>query len=111
MREAAGQAKQPLRDVLREKSTPFAGLGCGDTSLSDNVLLDAIEAYPTLLSRPIVVTPRSVRLCRPSGEVIDLLPPQRETFTEQDRERAIDESGRRIASAPKEPTKGSSTNS
>lgn len=111
MREAAGRAKQPLRNALREKGTPLAELGCGDTSLSDNAVLDAIETYPTLLSRPIVVTPRSVRLCRPSGEVIDLLPPQRETFTEQDRERVVDESGRRIANAPYEPTKGSSNSS
>ena len=88
-----------LRDVLREKGTPFSELGLGDTSLSDDALLDAIEAHPILLSRPIVVTPKGVRLCRPSEEVIDLLPPQRGTFTKEDGERVVDEFGRRVASA------------
>lgn len=88
-----------LRDVLREKGTPFSELGLGDTSLSDDALLDAIEAHPILLNRPIVVTPKGVRLCRPSEEVIDLLPPQRGTFTKEDGERVVDELGRRVASA------------
>jgi arsenate reductase len=89
----------PLRDILREKGTPFAELGLGDASVSDNDLLDAIEKHPILLNRPIVVTPKGVRLCRPSEEVIDLLPPQRGAFTKEDGERVVDESGRRIASA------------
>lgn len=88
-----------LRDVLREKGTPFSELGLGDTSLSDDALLDAIEAHPILLNRPIVVTPKGVRLCRPSEQVIDLLPPQRGTFTKEDGERVVDEFGRRVASA------------
>lgn len=88
-----------LRDVLREKGTPFSELGLGDTSLSVDALLDAIEAHPILLNRPIVVTPKGVRLCRPSEEVIDLLPPQRGTFTKEDGERVVDEFGRRVASA------------
>jgi arsenate reductase len=89
----------PLRDVLREKGTPFAELGLGDPSLSDDALLDAIEKHPILLNRPIVVTPNGVRLCRPSEEVIDLLPPQRGAFTKEDGERVVDEAGRRVASA------------
>lgn len=88
-----------LRAVLREKGTPFAELGLSDPSLSDDVLLDAIETHPILLNRPIVVTPNGVRLCRPSEEVIDLLPPQRGTFVKEDGERVVDETGRRVASA------------
>ena len=63
----------PLRGVLREKGTPYAELGLADASLSDDALLDAIEAHPILINRPIVATPRGVRLCRPSELVLDLL--------------------------------------
>ena len=63
----------PLRDVLRQKGTPYAELGLDDSSLSDDALLDAIEAHPILINRPIVVTFKGVRLCRPSEQVLDLL--------------------------------------
>lgn len=89
----------PLRAVIREKGTPFAELGLSDPSLSDDALLDAIETHPILLNRPIVVTPTGVRLCRPSEEVIELLPPQRGAFVKEDGERVVDEIGRRVASA------------
>ncbi|WP_199090828.1 arsenate reductase (glutaredoxin) [Bosea sp. ASV33] len=88
-----------LRHVIREKGTPFAELGLADPSLSDDALLAAIERHPILLNRPIVVTSRGVRLCRPSEEVIDLLPPQLGAFVKEDGERIVDESGRRAASA------------
>lgn len=88
-----------LRHVIREKGTPFAELGLADPSLSDDALLAAIERHPILLNRPIVVTSRGVRLCRPSEEVIDLLPPQLGAFVKEDGERIVDESGRRVASA------------
>jgi arsenate reductase len=63
----------PLRDVLRQKGTPYAELGLDNLSLSDEALLDAIEAHPILINRPIVVTSKGVRLCRPSEQVLDLL--------------------------------------
>ncbi len=88
----------PLRAALREKGTPFAELGLSDPSLPDDALLNAIETHPILLNRPIVVTPKGVRLCRPSEEVIDLLPPQRGAFVKEDGERVVDETGRRVAS-------------
>ncbi|WP_339361397.1 ArsC/Spx/MgsR family protein, partial [Klebsiella michiganensis] len=50
------------RDVLREKGTPFAELGLGDPALTDAQLLDAIEAHPILINRPLVVSPKGVRL-------------------------------------------------
>jgi arsenate reductase len=63
----------PVRSVLREKGTPFAELGLADQSLSDDQLLDAMLAHPILINRPIVVSPRGVKLCRPSETVLDLL--------------------------------------
>ncbi len=84
-----------VRQILREKGTPFHDLGLGDQSLSDDALLDAIEAHPILMNRPLVVTPKGVRLCRPSEAVLDLLPPQRGQFIKEDGERVIDDLGRR----------------
>lgn len=89
----------PLRAILREKGTPYAALGLADPALSDAALLDAIEAHPMLMNRPIVVTPKGLRLCRPSEEVLDLLPAQRGEFFKEDGERVVDKSGRRVANA------------
>lgn len=87
----------PLREVLREKGTPFAELGLGDPALGDDQLLDAIEAHPVLLNRPVVVTPKGVRLCRPSEAVLDLLPEEGlKPFVKEDGEVVIDPEGRRV---------------
>jgi arsenate reductase len=56
-------------------------------------------AHPILINRPIVVSPKGVKLCRPSEKVLDLLPPQRGAFTKEDGERVIDENGRQVATA------------
>jgi arsenate reductase len=88
-----------VRDVLREKGTPYAELGLDDPALTDAQLLDAIEAHPALLNRPLVVSPKGVRLCRPSEAVLDLLPAQRGAFVKEDGERVVDEHGRRISAA------------
>ena len=61
------------RDILRERGTPYAELGLGDPALSDDALLDAMMAHPILINRPIVITRRGTRLCRPSERVLDLL--------------------------------------
>ena len=88
-----------VREILREKGTHYRDLCLGDPKLSDEALLDAIGAHPILMNRPLVVTPKGVRLCRPSDKVLDLLPPQRGAFTKEDGERVVDESGRRVATA------------
>lgn len=88
-----------VRALLREKGTPYAELGLGDAALSDAQLLDAMMAHPILINRPIVISPKGVRLCRPSEDVLDLLPPQRGEFVKEDGERVIDEHGRRVATA------------
>ncbi len=87
------------RSILREKGTPYADLGLGDPELNDDALLDAMMAHPILINRPLVVTPKGVKLCRPSEAVLDLLPPQRGAFVKEGGERVIDEHGRRVASA------------
>lgn len=87
------------RELLREKGTPYAELGLGDPALSEAQLLDAMMAHPILINRPIVVSPKGVRLCRPSEDVLDLLPPQRGAFVKEDGERVIDEHGQRVATA------------
>ncbi len=88
-----------VRDVLREKGTPYAELDLGNPDLTDGQLLDAVAAHPVLLNRPLVVTPKGVRLCRPSEAVLDLLPPQRGGFVKEDGEPVVDEQGRRVATA------------
>lgn len=88
-----------VRQVLREKGTPYHELGLGNLSVSDDALLDAIEMHPILINRPLVVTPMGVRLCRPSELVLNLLPAQRAQFTKEDGDRVIDDHGRRIATA------------
>lgn len=87
----------PVRDVLREKGTPYAELGLGDPALSDEALLDAMMAHPILINRPIVVTPLGVRLCRPSELVLDLLPDaQKAAFAKEDGEAVVDAAGNRL---------------
>lgn len=86
-----------LREALREKGTPFEELGLGNTEITDEQLLDAIEAHPILLNRPFVVTPLGVRLCRPSEVVLDILPQTHQgAFTKEDGEKVLDEKGNRL---------------
>lgn len=75
------------RALLREKGTPAAELGLADPARSDEEILDAMMKYPILINRPIVVTSRGVKLCRPSEAVLDILPaPQRGPFRKEDGE-------------------------
>jgi arsenate reductase (glutaredoxin) len=99
LRQLAARAGVPLRALLREKEPAFRELGLNKQHVSEDELFDALEANPILLNRPIVVTPKGVRLCRPSELVIDLLPPQQGEFSKEDGERVVDEHGRRVASA------------
>ena len=87
-----------VRDVLRQKGTPYAELGLGDPSLTDDQLLDAMMAHPILINRPIVVTSLGVKLCRPSEAVLDILPDTfRGSFFKEDGEQILDQEGKRIA--------------
>ena len=61
------------RALLREKGEPYAELGLADPKWSDDELIDFMLAHPILINRPIVVTPKGTRLCRPPEAVLELL--------------------------------------
>jgi len=85
------------RALLREKGTPYAELGLGDETLSDEALVDAMMTHPILINRPLVVTPLGVKLCRPSESVLDILPDaQRGAFVKEDGEQVVDAAGERM---------------
>ena len=87
------------RELLREKGTPYAELGLSDPKWTDDELVDFMMAHPILINRPIVVSPKGVRLCRPSEQVLDLLPPQNSAFSKEDGEQVVDAQGNRTRSA------------
>jgi arsenate reductase len=74
------------RDLMREKGTPAAELGLLDTATPDDTILEAMVAHPILVNRPIVVTPRGTKLCRPSEAVLELLDHVPTSFTKEDGE-------------------------
>lgn len=87
----------PVRDVLRQKGTPYEELDLGNEKWSDDALLDFMTAHPILINRPIVVTPIGTKLCRPSEAVLDILvDPQRGSFKKEDGEVVINEKGLRV---------------
>ena len=97
LRQLLGAMGATVRDVLREKGTPYAELDLGNPKWTDEQLLAFVEQHPILLNRPIVVTPLGARLCRPSEVVLDILPrPQQGPFAEEDGEVVIDAQGRRV---------------
>ena len=76
----------PVRALLREKGTPYAELGLADPKWTDDELIDLMLKHPILINRPIVVTPKGVRLCRPSEAVLDLLERPVASFVKEDGE-------------------------
>jgi len=87
----------PVRDVLRQKGTPYEELDLANEKWSDEDLLDFMIAHPILINRPIVVTPIGTKLCRPSEVVLDILvSPQRSPFFKEDGQVVIDEKGQRV---------------
>ena len=97
LRDMIAKAGLTVREAIREKNTPYAELGLDNPELTDDALLDAMVAHPILINRPFVVTPRGVRLCRPSEVVLELLPlPQQGPFAKEDGEVVIDSDGRRV---------------
>ncbi|UES50023.1 arsenate reductase (glutaredoxin) [Roseibium aggregatum] len=76
----------PVRDILRQKGTPYDELGLGEDRWTDNQLIDFMMEHPILINRPIVVSEKGVRLCRPSEKVLDLLPKDIGSFTKEDGE-------------------------
>lgn len=92
-----GRAGMSPRALLREKGTPYAELGLDNADLTDSQLIDAMMEHPILINRPLVVSPLGVKLCRPSEEVLDLIPAeQRGAFAKEDGEQVVDATGNRV---------------
>jgi arsenate reductase len=75
-----------VRELLREKGTPYAELGLGDSKWTDDQLINFMLAHPLLINRPVVVTPKGTKLCRPSEAVLELLDQPVHSFTKEDGE-------------------------
>jgi len=75
-----------VRGLLRQKGTPYAELGLADPKWSEDELIDFMLAHPILINRPIVVTAKGTRLCRPSEKVLDLLDHPADSFVKEDGE-------------------------
>ena len=86
LRELAGAAGLTFRRLMREKGTPAEELGLLADDVSEGRILDAMVENPILVNRPIVVTPKGVKLCRPSEAVLDLLDRKPDSFTKEDGE-------------------------
>lgn len=72
------------RELLRRKGTPYEELNLDDPTRSDNQLIDAMMSHPILINRPIVITEKGARLCRPSERVLEILANPVTTFIKED---------------------------
>lgn len=98
--ELVAQLGIPVRELLRQKDTPYDELQLDNPTLSNDALIDAMVAHPILMNRPIVVTPLGARLCRPSEAVLDILPQaQQGAFNKEDGEQIVNAQGERVAKA------------
>jgi arsenate reductase (glutaredoxin) len=87
----------PLRSIIRQDGTPFAELGLGRDTITDDEILTAVERHPVLLNRPVVITPWGVKLCRPSELVLNILPlPQLAALNKEDGAPLINAHGVRV---------------
>ncbi|MEQ9872758.1 glutaredoxin-dependent arsenate reductase [Pectobacterium brasiliense] len=92
-----GDMGMTVRALLRKNVEPYTQLGLAEERFTDEQLIDFMLQYPLLINRPIVVTPLGTRLCRPSEQVLDILPdPQRGAFTKEDGEKVTDKLGQRV---------------
>ena len=87
----------PVREVLRQKGTPYEELNLANPALSDAEIIDAMVAHPVLMNRPIVITPLGYKLCRPSETVLEIIPQaQQAAFSKEDGEAVVNTDGKRI---------------
>jgi arsenate reductase len=97
LRQLITRAALTPRELLREKGTPYAELGLDNPTLTDEQLIDAMMAHPILINRPLVITSKGVKLCRPSELVLEILPaPQTGAFAREDGKAVLDSAGRRL---------------
>ncbi|WP_312997470.1 glutaredoxin-dependent arsenate reductase [Leclercia sp.] len=84
-----------VRALLRQNVEPYEQMGLSDDRFTDEQLIEFMLQHPILINRPIVVTPRGTRLCRPSERVLDILPdPQQGEFIKEDGEKVVDSTGK-----------------
>ena len=96
LKQLLAEMDMPVRELLREKGTPYAQLRLADPAWTDDQLLDFIQQHPILMNRPVVRTPLGTRLCRPSEAVLELLPVATlPPFTKEDGEVVRDDGVRR----------------
>ena len=96
LRQLIDRMGATVRDVIRQKGTPYGDLGLDRSTLSDEGLLEAMMTHPILINRPSVVSRKGVRLCRPSETVLDLLPEQGGEFRKEDGDLVVDAAGRPV---------------
>ena len=95
--ELLAQLGIPVRDLLRQKSTPYDELQLDNSALGEDALIEAMVTYPILMNRPIVVTPLGSWLCQPSEVVLTILPQsQQGAFSKEDGEQVINSEGTRL---------------
>ncbi|MCF8155025.1 MAG: arsenate reductase, partial [Rhodoferax sp.] len=86
-----------VRELLRQKGTPYEELGLGDPKWTEDELVDFMVLHPILVNRPVVVTPLGAKLCRPSELVLEILPgEQKAAFNKEDGEAVVNAQGQRI---------------
>lgn len=96
VRQLLSEMQMPVRQLLREKGTPYGELALADPKWTDEQLLDFIQQHPILMNRPVVRTALGTKLCRPSEAVLELLPVGKlAPFTKEDGELVVDEGVRR----------------
>lgn len=96
VRQLLAEMNMSVRQLLREKGTPYAELGLADPKWTDDQLLDFMQQHPILMNRPVVRTPLGTKLCRPSEAVLELLPVGKlEPFKKEDGEMVVDSGVRR----------------
>ncbi|HCI6476182.1 TPA: glutaredoxin-dependent arsenate reductase [Klebsiella quasipneumoniae subsp. quasipneumoniae] len=97
LRQLIAAVAIPVRALLRQNVEPYDALGLAEDRFTDDQLIDFMLQHPILINRPIVVTPRGTRLCRPSEVVLEILTaPQKGAFVKEDGERVIDRTGQRV---------------
>ncbi|MCC4612492.1 arsenate reductase (glutaredoxin) [Xanthomonas campestris] len=96
LRSLIADAGLSVREAIRQKGTPYLELGLDDPELDEAALLSAMLVHPILINRPFVQSPLGTRLCRPSEQVLEVLPPATSPFIKEDGEGVLDDTGQRI---------------